>query len=196
MNCSFCKAMIDDDSYYCDQCGEELMVCGACGKPGKGKRCIYDGKKMITAKEAAEGAGTQPAAPSPGPGQTAGTPAASAPAGTGAAAGPVLTLVNSKLGVELPIKPGTVVGRANGELVSFFQNYNTVSSTHARFDLQNGTWTITDLGSTNGTFLNNQALQPNQAVALTDSMMIKFADVDFLTSISGGNQNAGTVRLS
>lgn len=24
MKCPFCKAMIDDDSRYCDQCGKEL----------------------------------------------------------------------------------------------------------------------------------------------------------------------------
>lgn len=49
MQCPSCKEQIDDDSRYCDQCGEQIMVCSECGRPGKGKRCIFDGKEMVAA---------------------------------------------------------------------------------------------------------------------------------------------------
>lgn len=51
MICAFCKNDIENDSFFCDQCGEEVLVCEKCGKPGKGKRCTEDGGKMISAKD-------------------------------------------------------------------------------------------------------------------------------------------------
>jgi len=49
MQCPSCKETIDDDSRYCDQCGEQIMVCSVCGRSGKGKRCIFDGKELVPA---------------------------------------------------------------------------------------------------------------------------------------------------
>ena len=51
MICGFCKSDIEADSFFCDQCGSELLICEKCGKAGKGKRCIEDGGKLLTAKE-------------------------------------------------------------------------------------------------------------------------------------------------
>jgi predicted RNA-binding Zn-ribbon protein involved in translation (DUF1610 family) len=51
MICAYCKADIEHDSFFCDQCGEELLICEKCGKPGKGKRCTDDGGKLISAKD-------------------------------------------------------------------------------------------------------------------------------------------------
>ncbi len=51
MICGFCKCDIENDSFFCDQCGAELLICEKCGKTGKGKRCIEDGGKLLTAKE-------------------------------------------------------------------------------------------------------------------------------------------------
>jgi hypothetical protein len=42
-----CSQDIDDDSRYCDQCGEQLLVCSLCGRPGKGKRCVLDGNELV-----------------------------------------------------------------------------------------------------------------------------------------------------
>ena len=63
MQCNSCKETIDDDSRYCDQCGEQIMVCSVCGRPGKGKCCIVDGKELVPA---GGGASTIPAAVSTG----------------------------------------------------------------------------------------------------------------------------------
>ncbi len=51
MICAFCKADIEHDSFFCDQCGEELLLCEKCNKPGKGKRCTDDGGKLVPAKD-------------------------------------------------------------------------------------------------------------------------------------------------
>jgi len=50
MICPACKNEIERDSFYCDQCGEEILICPACKNPGKGKRCTQDGSKLIPAK--------------------------------------------------------------------------------------------------------------------------------------------------
>ena len=50
MICAFCNAQIDDDSFFCDQCGEEILVCELCGEPGKKKRCTKDGQLLVPAK--------------------------------------------------------------------------------------------------------------------------------------------------
>jgi pSer/pThr/pTyr-binding forkhead associated (FHA) protein len=49
MQCPSCKEQIDDDSLFCDQCGEQIKVCVECGRPGKGKRCQFDGKELVPA---------------------------------------------------------------------------------------------------------------------------------------------------
>ena len=51
MHCPKCKAEIDSDSYYCDQCGQEIRYCQSCRKPGKGNRCTACGGRMIPAAE-------------------------------------------------------------------------------------------------------------------------------------------------
>lgn len=52
MICAFCNENIDDDSLYCDQCGEAIKVCEKCGKPGTKKRCTADGANLIFKKDA------------------------------------------------------------------------------------------------------------------------------------------------
>ena len=51
MICSYCKSDIDNDSFHCDQCGKELLVCPTCGKSGKGKNCVEDGSKLFSPKQ-------------------------------------------------------------------------------------------------------------------------------------------------
>ena len=53
MKCYNCKQQIDDDSLYCDQCGEQILMCPDCRVPGKGagKRCGQCGKPLVAASE-------------------------------------------------------------------------------------------------------------------------------------------------
>ncbi len=55
--CPKCKHMIEDDGWFCDQCGVELMVCPNCKALKRGIRCNSCGTKLVTAKDFASGAG-------------------------------------------------------------------------------------------------------------------------------------------
>ncbi|NJN19306.1 MAG: FHA domain-containing protein [Oscillochloris sp.] len=52
-----------------------------------------------------------------------------------------------------------------------------VSRRHAILRSIDGEWTITDLSSTNGTFLNEAPLQPNSVVALRDKTRIRLGNL-------------------
>ena len=46
--CPNCKEEIDDDSHYCDQCGQALLYCEKCGRVGIGRRCTSCGGLMVS----------------------------------------------------------------------------------------------------------------------------------------------------
>ena len=51
--CPACKEGIEDDSYFCDQCGQELSFCKQCGHVGLGRRCTRCGGLMVSRHEKA-----------------------------------------------------------------------------------------------------------------------------------------------
>jgi hypothetical protein len=94
-----------------------------------------------------------PAAPMPGPGARAGSDrSASQPV-------PANVLVHVE-GKEKPralrLAANTVICRAMGCDLRLEDTY--VSQEHARIFAKNGSWYVEDLGSTNGTFVNEQRL--------------------------------------
>ena len=44
--CPACREEIEDDSHYCDQCGQQLLFCKQCGHVGLGRRCTRCGGMM------------------------------------------------------------------------------------------------------------------------------------------------------
>lgn len=75
MKCPYCKETIDDDSYYCDQCGKELHFCPDCGKPKQGTSCPACGADLVSGAVffLKKPQGTQPSA-APGPQRTQAPP--------------------------------------------------------------------------------------------------------------------------
>ena len=45
--CPTCKEEIDNDSHFCDQCGQALLFCDRCGNVGVGRRCTHCGGLMV-----------------------------------------------------------------------------------------------------------------------------------------------------
>ncbi len=206
VKCPFCSVEIEDDSFYCDQCGKELMICPTCRTFGKGKFCTKDRTPLVLASTLpAGGSGTAPAtnpqsaaqpvqpvqaakpqAPAQQPVQqpvSQPQPAAQAASQStmkpqGAAPQLPTKLICASARIILNLKEGATIGRRNGEYASQFQNQPYVSGTHARIG-KGAQWTITDLGSTNGTFINGVQLQANVAAPFGKGDTVRIATLDF-----------------
>lgn len=212
LTCPHCGADIESDSWYCDQCANELMRCPRCGNFCKGKYCAKCGVPTQKASEAAGAPAAQnnpaqpqpvqpkpvnpnpvnpnpvnpnpaPAAGNPNPGMSQQQPYAPRPTtnpdwqqghpGTGTSvpggAAPMpQALVCRAMGVRLPLMGGAVIGRVNGQYAAQLGAFQYVSGTHARIDYDGQRWTITDLGSRNGTAVNGVRCAPSLGFKLGD----------------------------
>ncbi len=197
IDCPKCKASIENDSWFCDQCGQELKVCPQCTSYGKGNRCTQCGTVLVTAKEKSEANATPPpapVAPSPGPETTIPVPAEVMPKpasgvnveSTIRRPEPIrqagLVLVNAATGIKLQAMDGAVIGRRSGPYAQLLSSQGYISGTHARFDFKPDGWTITDLDSTNGTFVNNVQLRANVPCALSAGARVLIADLEFIVN--------------
>lgn len=206
MQCAFCKEAIDDDSCYCDLCGEEVKRCTACGKTGKGKICTACGNALIAAKglpspvdnvpvsasSSSIGTGTTaPKAPTDATATSAprdltagGTVRASNDSISATPVLPELHLMNKNLSIDVLIKNNSIVGRTSGNYINIFGAYDQISGKHCRFSFDtSSSWCVTDLGSTNGTKLNNVPISPNDPKPLKDKMFLKIGNIEFYVQI-------------
>ncbi len=199
MQCAFCKELIDDDSFYCDMCGEEIKACSVCQKPGKGKVCTSCGTPLTTLKSRAGLSGeNETVADKTAPPTPAGkVPEPDSPITTGThrlpdnapvtPAMPQLRLLNKNINVDLKIDDNSVIGRETGQYVAIFGGFQQVSGKHCRFNYDPAKgWCVTDLGSTNKTRYNNQELTPNIPQALGNQTYLKIANIEFFVRIIPG----------
>ena len=138
MKCQNCKSSIDDDSWFCDQCGAKIYLCPECLTPGKGegKRCGMCGSKLVTPEELA---GAKDGAP-----QKPRKPAAAT------------KLVCRQENITLELQNGAVLGRLEGPYQAMLSRLEFVSARHAQLWAEGDKWIISDLGSRNGTAVNGQ----------------------------------------
>lgn len=186
VKCPFCDKEIEKDSFYCDQCGQELKICPTHGFK-KGKICNECGTKLVEAKNAAGefSAAPQPTSPAvAAPAQPLGAAPEDAPEKT---VRPVAVpaepkcLVSGALNARLDLRDGAVVGRRTGDYTNVFAGQGYVSGSHARLQRNGaGQWEVVDLDSSNGTFLNGQKLAANQPCAFKIGDTIAFYDLKFI----------------
>lgn len=153
MKCPFCKASIDDDSRFCDQCGNALNFCPECRQPKRGTECPACGADLVSAEV------------------FFGASKAEEPIQ------PVVMHVSEYVllgdGFNLKLKEG-VFGRTTGIYPEFASSIY-ISGTHGELRCQNGQWQIRDLGSRNGTFVNGVKLAPDTWVDLHLGDQLKIA---------------------
>lgn len=158
VKCPFCDKEIESDSFYCDQCGQELKICSHGHGFKKGKICTECGTPLTEAKDIASpdvNPDIQPIEPT--------------------------FLVNTALNTRLHLSDGAVIGRRVGDYLHVFGSQGYVSGTHARLQRNGlGGWEIIDLDSTNGTFLNGVRLSPQQATPFKVGDTIAFYDLKFI----------------
>lgn len=192
--CPKCNAEIEDNSRYCDQCGQELHYCTKCGRVGLGRRCTQCGGLMSNHDEShnvSTSLSVQQTSMSREPGisvssvsglfnhvHSSPNPAANAMTMT------ALVLTNTSLGVRIEATNGAVIGRKQGPYMQYFQNNMYVSGVHAQLQFRPGNgWCIIDKHSSNGTKLNDRRIQPEVEMSLKDGDIITIANVNLQVSI-------------
>lgn len=174
IQCPSCRAMIPDDSAFCDQCGTELMWCPECKrpKPNRGRECPVCGSDLVAGRKYLNGNSAQPAPQHPQ--QPADAPQSTAISGAGATAGPSKIVGN---GWVLPLREGQF-GRTSG-IYPEFASCKYISGNHGAFARAGAGWTVVDNGSTNGTFVNGQRLTTDVGVPLRIGDTLTIATIDF-----------------
>ena len=176
MQCPSCKETIDDDSRYCDQCGEQILVCSVCGRPGKGKRCIFDGKELV-----------------PAAGVTSTAQSVPQNSGASSASSDKIKLTSQLHGIIIEAQDGDIIGRKNGAFAGVFGRFNYVSGTHCKIVKTTAGWHIQDMGSTNGTTCDGTPLVPNALYPLANGATVKIADVEL--TVTYDTAGGGTTRI-
>lgn len=168
--CPKCKQIIEDDSWFCDQCGTELMVCPKCNAIRRGIRCNTCGTKLVTAKDFAQSGGAMGGNTTP-PVVNQQPSRASLPRPD--------HLVCYAPHIRLGVGNGAVIGR-RGDYAQVFAGQGYVSGRHACLQFNaRGELEVVDLGSTNGTFVNGVQLAPNVPKVICIGDSIKFANLEF-----------------
>ncbi|MFL5799192.1 MAG: FHA domain-containing protein [Actinomycetota bacterium] len=126
--------------------------------------------------------GVIPAAPLP-PSPAPQVPGPAAPTGRSPAGPRLAVTAGPMVGLSFALTRESLrVGRDPG--VEVVLRDQTVSRQHASLELRGGLWTVTDLGSTNGTSVGGQRLQPQQPVTLQPGTTVQFGDVDCRFEVS------------
>ena len=181
--CPTCREEIEDDSCYCDQCGQALLFCQQCGRVGIGRRCTHCGGLM--------------AAPAGLSKNNVNTPGDSvnisyASFGTmddgisrpGVVNMPVMTLSNESLNIRIVAMNGAIIGRRQGPYIQFFEKQSYVSGVHAqlKYNPRMG-WCVTDKHSSNGTKLNQRPVLPDVEMTLKNGDILTIANVSLQVNI-------------
>lgn len=171
--CPQCGEMIDADSRYCDQCGAMMYLCPEhliFGK-GQGKRCGQCGKELVAADQLDK---QQPQ----GPVQQPVEPAQPELPRTGTYTPPAMPvdLYCAAMHITIPLIQGAVIGRTTGNYVGQLGQCIYISGTHASLGQDAAGWTITDLGSRNGTKVNGVACVPHQPARINVGNIVRIAN--------------------
>lgn len=180
-----CKAEILDDSLYCDQCGIKILKCSKCGAVGISKFCGKCGGMMSFTGDFSESLKPMQTNPNPQIATTAAQNQVLQPAAAGTQViqlepkEKTLQLCNTN-GIILNVKDGSILGRTTGEFVQQLGTIPVISSRHVQISKKDGKWFITDLHSTNKTYVNNVQLTPDVPTEIKENDVIILANVSFV----------------
>ncbi len=188
--CPSCKEEIEDDSHFCDQCGQELVYCSSCGRAGMGRRCTYCGGLMISVDEIIEQRKVPQKSQDDNPSVvTFGTNVSRRPDAPGAVATPgglpTLTLYNPSLDIRMVGVNGAIIGRRQGPYTQLFEGNMYISGVHAQLIYKPDTgWNIIDKHSSNGTKLNQRDLLPDVPMSIKSGDIVTLANINLQVTIS------------
>ena len=164
MYCPNCKEEIDNDSYFCDQCGQKLSFCSSCGVVGLGRRCTVCGGEMKVRADLESVINTTVR-----------------PASNEILTPTPLMLVNDSLNIKILAEHNGILGRRNGKWADLLAPFGYISGTHAQLIYTSSEgWCIVDKNSTNGTTINKQHLTQEVPAHIKDGDIISLANVNFI----------------
>ena len=185
IQCPECRQMLPEYSAFCDKCGKELKWCPVCRRPKRGTECPVCGNDLIAGRKylamVASGTDMRPVQQTVSPIQSV-PPKQSAPSiqpvpqGTAVAKPQPTALVGS--GLRLTLAEGAF-GRVGG-MWPQLASCTYVSSNHGVIGRTAAGWTITDNGTTNGTYVNDQRLAPGSPAVLALGSRVRIATLDFV----------------
>ncbi len=187
--CPSCKEEIEDDSHFCDQCGQELVYCSNCERVGMGRRCTYCGGLMVSYDELVE----QRRSPKQSSVSSVSPLITSMPESrradvqqtTTSKGIPTLTLYNPSLNIRITGINGAVIGRRQGPYQSLFEGNMYISGVHAQLIYKSDTgWCIIDKNSSNGTKLNQRDLQPDIPMSIKTGDIVTLANINLQVSVN------------
>ena len=104
-----------------------------------------------------------------------------------------LKVLHEKANVKsVKLLPSTVIGRSNECDLKI--SSSEVSRIHCRITIQDDSVFIEDLGSANGTFVNDQILSPRQPIAVDPGTKITIGPAEFIVDFIAPTSNTVVVR--
>lgn len=98
------------------------------------------------------------------------------------------TAINAPQKVSFQITvPEFVIGKNAGAVQGAVTFNRAISRVHCKIVFLNGQYSITDLNSANGTFVNRVRIKPQKPVPIQSGDVVRLADSDFMIRISGGD---------
>lgn len=80
------------------------------------------------------------------------------------------------------------IGRKQGAVDAVISFNNMIGRIHCRIEYNGEFYTVTDLQSTNGTFVNKVRLQPNSPYTIKNGDILRLANSDFLVTVVKGGR--------
>ena len=190
--CPSCREEIEEQSCYCDQCGQALQYCANCGRVGIGRRCTYCGGLMAppnsneSSGESVSQTGHVTAADISRTFATAREVNQGMPAPDVQIHGiPTLTLYNPSLNIRIVGINGAIIGRRQGPYQQLFDGNMYVSSVHAQLIYKpDSGWCVIDKHSSNGTKLNDRELLPDIPMSIKSGDIVSLANINLQVSVS------------
>lgn len=103
-------------------------------------------------------------------------------------------LLKQGSGSHIEITSGEILGR-DSTSNALFRDFQGISRRHAQIIFSKGNWSIADLGSTNGTFINGQRLQPKTMVKLNHGDSIRLSK-EFEATVIHDRRQSGSFEES